>query len=545
VGAPAAPPPLGVPRPAGGPPPMLGGNAPPPLGAMPGLAGAGPLSPPPLSPLGGLGASPLSPLGGLGAPPSVGGLGGAPLGPGNAPPILRAPSLPGVQPPLGNAPPAMAPPPLASNASPLAPVAPVGGAAVGSPGGPIFGPMPPLPNAAPPPVAAPPIAPAPAMPPMSPYGAPPMVGGLNPLGPPPPMGPLAPVAEAAPNNPSPLLGLMPALPPAPPPMAPIPALPHGPPPDPYGGINNDPFAGVGGGGGDPFASSPQPASDPYAMAGGQYPSPAGSNDPFAGAGTQNPFQRGQRGPTALPGTALGPAMPAPMRSRQGTGLPHAWQDPLAPALEQPTETRPRLGRARMLVTQLDGTEQGEVPLIDGENLIGREVGGIYAEDNLLSSRHATIIVQGGSAWVRDEGSRNGVYVRIPRQTPVELRDGDQFCFGRIILRFEQRPPTNVASPGDFAGMLSLVVGRDVDRNLFPYPVSLQGLTIGRTRADLRFPSDGWVSGSHCQITVIGPQVMLTDVGSSNGTFMRIRGTRPLQHTDALLMGQRIFHVQLQ
>jgi len=44
---------------------------------------------------------------------------------------------------------------------------------------------------------------------------------------------------------------------------------------------------------------------------------------------------------------------------------------------------------------------------------------------------------------------------------------------------------------------------------------------------------------------MGPQVMLTDVGSSNGTFVRIQGTRPVQHADAVLMGQRIFHIQLQ
>ena len=90
-----------------------------------------------------------------------------------------------------------------------------------------------------------------------------------------------------------------------------------------------------------------------------------------------------------------------------------------------------------------------------------------------------------------------------------------------------------------------MVGRDVDRTLFPVPVPLQGLTLGRTRADVRFPSDGWVSGTHCQISVVGPQVMLMDVGSSNGTFVRIQGTRPVQHADALLMGQRIFHVHLQ
>lgn len=306
-------------------------------------------------------------------------------------------------------------------------------------------------------------------------------------------------------------------------------------------MNPDPFAGMGASSNDPFASVP--SGDPFASS--AYSPPAVS-DAFAVAGTSNPFAR-----PAAPPHAPGPMLPprsnmTPPHGRPGAvGVP-MWHDPLAASLEQPTEIRSRLGaRARLLVTLLDGTEQGEVNLSDGENLVGREVGGLFAEDNLLSSRHATVIVQGGSAWVRDEGSRNGVYVRIPRQVPVELRDGDQFCFGRIILRFEQRPPMGTMVPVDYAGLLSLVVGRDIDRALFPHPVPAQGLSLGRTRADLRFPSDGWVSGTHCQITVAGPQVMLMDVGSSNGTFVRIRGTRPLQHGDALLMGQRIFHIQLQ
>ena len=39
--------------------------------------------------------------------------------------------------------------------------------------------------------------------------------------------------------------------------------------------------------------------------------------------------------------------------------------------------------------------------------------------------------------------------------------------------------------------------------------------------------------------------MLVDLGSSNGTYLRIRGVRALAHHDALLMGQRIFHLHYQ
>jgi hypothetical protein len=37
--------------------------------------------------------------------------------------------------------------------------------------------------------------------------------------------------------------------------------------------------------------------------------------------------------------------------------------------------------------------------------------------------------------------------------------------------------------------------------------------------------------------------VLTDVGSSNGTFLRVRGTRSLVSGDLLLMGQQLFRLQ--
>lgn len=208
------------------------------------------------------------------------------------------------------------------------------------------------------------------------------------------------------------------------------------------------------------------------------------------------------------------------------------------------ESRTRVGpamtvaRPKFLVTQLDGTEEGELQLNEGENIIGREMGGMFSKDNLLSGRHATIIVQGQTVWVRDDNSRNGVYMRIPRQQHVELSDSDQFCIGRVILRFEFAPT------GDSMGLLHLVVGRDVDKGMFPYRVPRAGLTLGRNRAELKFPLDGWVSGLHCQVISNGPQVMLVDLGSSNGTYLRLRTVQALAHHDALLMGQRIFHLNL-
>ena len=43
--------------------------------------------------------------------------------------------------------------------------------------------------------------------------------------------------------------------------------------------------------------------------------------------------------------------------------------------------------------------------------------------------------------------------------------------------------------------------------------------LGRERGDILFPEDGYVSGLHCRLTWDGQRLFLTDLGSSNGTFV--------------------------
>jgi pSer/pThr/pTyr-binding forkhead associated (FHA) protein len=86
-----------------------------------------------------------------------------------------------------------------------------------------------------------------------------------------------------------------------------------------------------------------------------------------------------------------------------------------------------------------------------------------------------------------------------------------------------------------------VVGRETVGNT--YTIAPDGMHIGRERGDVIFPEDGYVSGLHCRIHHDGSSVVLTDVGSSNGTFVRVRGERKVANGELLLMGQQLFRIQ--
>ncbi|HYQ42783.1 MAG TPA: FHA domain-containing protein [Polyangiaceae bacterium] len=199
----------------------------------------------------------------------------------------------------------------------------------------------------------------------------------------------------------------------------------------------------------------------------------------------------------------------------------------------------------------DGSEAGTYRLPDVAQItLGRDTGSIFAGDSYLSPRHATFTRRGTQLSVKDEDSLNGVYLKLRPNEPCLLEFGDLFRIGQEIIRLEElkgqgRSPDNVERFGSpakgYIGRLALVIGRDTTGNAFPIPE--RGVHCGRERGDILFSEDGYVSGLHCSIAK-GPdgKIYLTDVGSSNGTFVRLRSERTVGATDILLMGQQLFRI---
>jgi pSer/pThr/pTyr-binding forkhead associated (FHA) protein len=213
---------------------------------------------------------------------------------------------------------------------------------------------------------------------------------------------------------------------------------------------------------------------------------------------------------------------------------------------------PAAGALVLTALRADGTEAGTFSLPGATGTVGRETGGIFAGDSYLSPRHATFrLASPGRAIVKDEASLNGVYKKLGRDVPVELRPNEVFRIGQEIIKFEplvpQPPPPDgverLGAPSKgYVGRIALVIGRDETGNAFPVPEG--GVHLGRERGDILFPEDGYVSGLHCRLTWDGQRLFLTDLGSSNGTFIRIAAEADVRSGDVLLMGQQLFRIAL-
>jgi pSer/pThr/pTyr-binding forkhead associated (FHA) protein len=80
--------------------------------------------------------------------------------------------------------------------------------------------------------------------------------------------------------------------------------------------------------------------------------------------------------------------------------------------------------------------------------------------------------------------------------------------------------------------------------------------LGRESGDIVFTEDPFLSRRHAAIRVepahAGPsqarepakRFLLTDLGSSNGTFVQLRGEVPLQSGDQFRIGQQLFRIDI-
>lgn len=272
--------------------------------------------------------------------------------------------------------------------------------------------------------------------------------------------------------------------------------------------------------------------------------------------TQAPEEIGQAA-TQLPGTAAtgsvacpncGGANPSEFAfcgncgGRLGLGEDAAEPAPIA-AAPAPTP----LGR--LLLIRPDGTPDGEHELLGPETIIGRGSGPLFESDGYLSPRHARIFVEKDEIQIEDIGSLNGVFYRLTEQE--QLASGDVFRIGQELLRFdaigEPQPAEDgteiLGSPNPgYWGRLSLIVSQDIDGSAFP----LMGdeMVLGREQGDILFSDDGYVSSAHAKITIDEQsRVYVADLGSSNGTFIRLNEARPLVPGAFVLIGQQLFRFE--
>ena len=212
------------------------------------------------------------------------------------------------------------------------------------------------------------------------------------------------------------------------------------------------------------------------------------------------------------------------------------------------------GRARLILIKGEGLDGVSYHLNATEHVAGRIEGAIlFEEDPLMSPRHANFFYRDNKLFVRDEGAANGVFIRI--RTPLTVDSGATFLVGEQLLQVEAVPidlaPTPdaegtyfYASPKRPAKLKLVQRLRGGDVGMI-YRARTDAITIGREGNDVNFPEDLFISGRHCSLACAPDgRFVITDLGSKNGTFLRVVDEAQLAHGDYVFLGQQLLRVEI-
>jgi pSer/pThr/pTyr-binding forkhead associated (FHA) protein len=208
---------------------------------------------------------------------------------------------------------------------------------------------------------------------------------------------------------------------------------------------------------------------------------------------------------------------------------------------------------KLILIKGEGMDGVTYVLSSTEHVAGRLEGAIlFPEDPLLSPRHANFIYRDGKLLVRDEGSANGVFVRIIK--PQTVDSGATFLVGEQLLRVDACAPDAVPVPDEagtyFYGspkrpsrlaLTQLLAG---GHQGMVFRARNDSLSIGREGNDVNFPDDPFISGRHATVTAVDDKFQISDLGSKNGTFLRIAAETPLFHGDYVFLGQQLLRVEI-
>jgi pSer/pThr/pTyr-binding forkhead associated (FHA) protein len=209
------------------------------------------------------------------------------------------------------------------------------------------------------------------------------------------------------------------------------------------------------------------------------------------------------------------------------------------------------GRAKLILIRGEGVEGLSYQLNADEHIVGRTGQLVFPDDPYVSPRHANLFYRNEKLVVRDEGSLNGVFLRV--RGTVELHMGDHFLAGEQFFRLEATPKASDGPAPDGTYFYSS------PKHQSPFRITqilhggapgmtvcarAGGLQIGREGGDLNFPSDLYMSASHCKVEDTVGKMTLTDLSSRNGTYVQVKTERELAHGDYLFIGRKLLRVEI-
>jgi hypothetical protein len=172
-------------------------------------------------------------------------------------------------------------------------------------------------------------------------------------------------------------------------------------------------------------------------------------------------------------------------------------------------------------------------------------------ERFCHASEAQLVWKDDRLWLHDLDGGNGVFLKVAHL--CELAIGDEFIIGDQLLRVEANPeasdgpgpgPTYFYPAPNWVSPFRVV---QIFEGGVPGACCVaRGATmqIGSAIGDMVLSGDPLVAEQHCLVEENAGTIVLTDLGSQSGVFVRIKGAQELVDGDELLVGRTRLQVQV-
>ena len=206
-------------------------------------------------------------------------------------------------------------------------------------------------------------------------------------------------------------------------------------------------------------------------------------------------------------------------------------------------------RVQIRVVRADGGPEAVVPMRADVLLAGRSGDLSLPDDPFVADTQVRFFFSGARLAIEDVGGGNGVFTRLRGEREVAV--GGEIRLGRQRLVVEPIPALAPAPDGatawgspDMGYRFRVVQLLEGGVRGGAFPLKDGENQLGREMGDITFPTDGFVSGRHATLAVAQDRLMVKDLGSSNGTFLRLTAPAFVENGDQFLIGRQLVRVEM-
>jgi len=200
----------------------------------------------------------------------------------------------------------------------------------------------------------------------------------------------------------------------------------------------------------------------------------------------------------------------------------------------PQERNAEESQAYLVRVLAGNVEEEEYPVrMNRVTMIGKKNCDLnFPEDALMSERHASIAHSAAesSYFLRDDGGASGVFIRLKESKPCEVTPGNMIRLGKQFLVFGIDAGRYYCEHCDAEGNVAQ-----------RYDLAEKTLVLGRMAPDITLDaSDLLLSRRHLSIALKERRLFVKDLGSANGSFLKVRSAVGLEANDQFRIGQQVF-----